>query len=114
MAETQKSGNSSLCFSVCVYVLLCVCVFVCESFFYSAEKKCHILAIYTYHLLHIIQPALRALGLLLADGGRTVGRGGGRLLTGQSFFFFTKTAVTPERKVKKSIPRWEMNGHAEG
>ena len=28
--------------------------------------------------------------------------------------FFKKTALTPERKVEKSIPRWEMNGHAEG
>ena len=27
---------------------------------------------------------------------------------------FKKTAVTPERKVKKSIPRWEINRHAEG
>ena len=27
---------------------------------------------------------------------------------------FTKTAVTPERKVEKSIPRWEINGHSEG
>ena len=25
-----------------------------------------------------------------------------------------KTAVTPERKVEKSIPRWELNGHSEG
>ena len=44
--------------------------------------------------------ALRALGLLLADGAPTVGRG--------------KTAVTPERKVEKSFPRWEMNGHSKG
>ena len=28
--------------------------------------------------------------------------------------FFTKTAVTPEGKVEKSIPRWEINRHAEG
>ena len=28
--------------------------------------------------------------------------------------FFTETAVTPERKVKKSFPRWEINRHAEG
>ena len=42
--------------------------------------------------------ALRALGLLLADGAPTVGRG--KTLTGQPFFF-TKTAVTLERKVKK-------------
>ena len=34
-------------------------------------------------------------------------------LTGQPDFF-TETAVTPERKVKKSFPRWEINRHAEG
>ena len=34
-------------------------------------------------------------------------------LTGQPDFF-TKTAVTPKRKVEKSIPRWEINRHAEG
>ena len=28
--------------------------------------------------------------------------------------FFTETAVTPERKVEKSFPRWEINRHAEG
>ena len=28
--------------------------------------------------------------------------------------FFTETAVTPKRKVKKSFPRWEINRHAEG
>ena len=34
-------------------------------------------------------------------------------LTGQSDFF-TETAVTPERKVEKSFPRWEINRHVEG
>ena len=28
--------------------------------------------------------------------------------------FFMKTAVTRERKVEKSLPRWEMNGFSEG
>ena len=28
--------------------------------------------------------------------------------------FFTETAVTPERKVEKSFPRWEINRHGEG
>ena len=28
--------------------------------------------------------------------------------------FFTKTAVTLEQKVEKSVPRWEINRHAEG
>ena len=35
-------------------------------------------------------------------------------LTGQPVFFFTKTAVTLERKVGKSFPGWEMNNHSEG
>ena len=34
-------------------------------------------------------------------------------LTGQPDFF-TVTAVTPERKVEKSFPRWEINRHGEG
>ena len=34
-------------------------------------------------------------------------------LTGQ-LNFFTETAVTPERKVKKLLPMWEINHHAEG
>ena len=34
-------------------------------------------------------------------------------LTGQ-LNFFTKTAVTLERKVEKSFPMWEISRHAEG
>ena len=56
--------------------------------------------------------ALRALGLLLADGTPTGGRGEDFLSRQPDFF--TETAVTPERKVEKSFPRWEINRHAEG
>ena len=56
--------------------------------------------------------ALRALGLLLADGTPT-GRRGEDFLSRQPNFF-TETAVTPERKVEKSFPRWEINRHVEG
>ena len=56
--------------------------------------------------------ALRALGLLLADGTPTGGRGEDFL--SRQLDFFTKTAVTLERKVEKSISRWEINRHAEG
>ena len=56
--------------------------------------------------------ALRALGLLLADGTPTV-RGGEDFLTGQPNFF-TETAVTLEQEVEKWFPRWEINRHAEG
>ena len=34
-------------------------------------------------------------------------------MTGQ-LYFFTETAVTPERKVEKLFPMWEINRHAEG
>ena len=34
-------------------------------------------------------------------------------LTGQ-LNFFTETAVTPDRKVEKWFPRWEINRHGEG
>ena len=56
--------------------------------------------------------ALRALGLLLADSAPTVG--GGKTFWRVSRVFFTETAVTPEQKVEKSFPRWEINYHAEG
>ena len=56
--------------------------------------------------------ALRALGLLLADGTPTGGRGEDFLM-GQ-LDFFTETAVTSERKVEKSFPRWEINRHDKG
>ena len=56
--------------------------------------------------------ALRALGLLLADGTPTGGRGEDFLSHQPDFF--TETAVTSERKVEKSFPRWEINRHIEG
>ena len=56
--------------------------------------------------------APRALGLLLADGTPTGGKGKDFLSRQQNFF--TETALTPERKVEKSFPRSEINRHAEG
>ena len=56
--------------------------------------------------------ALRALGLLLEDGAPTVRRGEDFLSHQPDFF--TETAVTPEQKVEKSFPRWEINRHVEG
>ena len=56
--------------------------------------------------------ALRALGLLLADGAPTGGRGEDFLSRQPDFF--TETAVTPDRKVEKLFPRWEINRHVEG
>ena len=56
--------------------------------------------------------ALRALGLLLADGTPTGGRGEDFLSRQPNFF--TETAVTSEPKVEKLFPRWEINRHDKG
>ena len=58
--------------------------------------------------------ALRALGLLLADSALTVGWGEDFFARQPGFFFFTKTAVSREQKVKKSISRCAMNPLSEG
>ena len=56
---------------------------------------------------------LRAESARAVTGRRCPHSGKGEdFLTGQ-LNFFTETAVTPERKVKKSFPRWEINHHAE-
>ena len=57
---------------------------------------------------------------LRAESARAVtGRRNSHSGRGEDFLmgqpdFFTETAVTPERKVEKSFPRWEINRHAEG
>ena len=66
------------------------------------------------HLL-IIKPAgLRAESARAFTGRRSPHSGRGEdFLTGQ-LNFFTETAVTPERKVEKLFPMWEINRHAKG
>ena len=57
---------------------------------------------------------LRAEGARAVTGRRCPHSGRGEdFLTGQPIFF-TETAVTPERKVEKSFPMWEINRHAKG
>ena len=57
---------------------------------------------------------LRAESARAVTGRRCPHSGKGEdFLTGQPDFF-TETAVTPERKVEKWFPRWEINRHAEG
>ena len=75
---------------------------------------CFFLYFCIIHYFLVIYPAraLRALGLLLADGTPTGGRGEDFLSRQPNFS--TETAVTPERKVQKSFPRWEINRHVEG
>ena len=78
-----------------------------------------LVAIIFGHEIHIIiKPAgpegLRAESARAVTGRRCPHSGRGEdFLTGQQNFF-TETAVTPERKVEKSFPRWEINRHAWG
>ena len=58
--------------------------------------------------------SLRAESARAVTGRRCPNSGRGEdYLTGQPDFF-TETAVTPERKVEKWFPRWEINRHVEG
>ena len=67
---------------------------------------------HNYHYLSLSRP--RAESARAVTGRRCPHSGEGEdFLTGQ-LNFFTKTAVTPERKVEKSIPSWEINRHAKG
>ena len=74
----------------------------------------------TFH--HLSRPRAKRAGPkgLRAESARAfTGRRNSHSGRGEDFLrgkpnFFTETAVTPERKVEKSFPRWEINRHAEG
>ena len=61
-----------------------------------------------YHYEHSYPKGLRAESA--RDGAPTLGTGEGEDFLPGRPFFFTKTAVTPEQKVEKSFPRWEIKG----
>ena len=67
----------------------------------------------------LIQPARGPEGLCAESARAVAGRLCPHSGEGEDFLmgqlnFFMKTAVTQERKVENSIPRWEINRHAEG
>ena len=62
-----------------------------------------------YHL-----SSLRAESARAVTGRRCPHSGRGEDFLSRQPDFFTETAVTPERKVEKSFPRWEINRHVEG
>ena len=74
-----------------------------------------LLSLYIFHKFYILcLSSLRAESARAFTGRRYPHSGKGEdFLTGQPDFF-TVTAVTPERKVEKSFPRWEINRHGEG
>ena len=58
--------------------------------------------------------SLRAESARAFTGRRNSHSGKGEDFLSRQQDFFTETAVTPEQKVKKSFPRWEINRHVEG
>ena len=63
-------------------------------------------------LMHLSSP--RAESARASTGRRNSHSGRGEDFLSCQPIFFTETAVTPERKVEKWFPRWEINRHAEG
>ena len=79
-----------------------------------AREKNVYLTLSSPHAKRAGPKGLRAESARAFSGRRCPHSGRGEdFLTGQ-LNFFTETAVTPERKVEKSFPRWEINRHAEG
>ena len=69
--------------------------------------------------LNIIISRAGPKGLCAESAGAFTGRRYSHSGRGEDFLssqpiFFTETAVTPEQKVKKWFPTWEINRHAEG
>ena len=79
-----------------------------------------LLAKKAFFIQNFVQPArearracaLRALGLLLGDSAPTLRRG--KTFWAVNRVFLKETAVTQERKIRKSFPRWKRNRHSEG
>ena len=71
------------------------------------------------HLFTLSSPRASRLRLRAESARAFTGRRNSHSGRGEDFLssqpiFFTETAVTPERKVEKWFPRWEINRHAEG
>ena len=66
-------------------------------------------------LTHLSSPkGLRTESARAVTGRRCPHSGMGEDFLSRQPDFFMETAVTSERKVEKSFPRWEINRHVEG
>ena len=80
---------------------------------YSGCQKLYVVFCYVIPFCDVLSSP-RAESARAFNGRRNSHSGRGEdFLTGQ-LDFFTETAVTPERKVEKWFPRWEINRHVEG
>ena len=61
-----------------------------------------------------ISSSLRAESARAVTGRQCPHSGRGEDFLSRQPDFFTETAVTPDRKVEKSFPRWEINRHVKG
>ena len=73
----------------------------------------------SWHKLAAATPGTSGFALFIKSARAFTGRRNSHSGRGEDFLtgqpnFFTETAVTPERKVEKWFPRWEINRHAEG
>ena len=117
-AERRLFPNVCVAVYLRIYLQLGVhkSVYVQQSF---AERKlfpnvCVAVYLSSPHAKRVGPMGLRAESARAVTGRRCPNSGRGEdFLMGQQNFF-TETAVTLERKIKKSFPRWEINRHVEG
>ena len=98
----------SLCVSMCLFPRFCVCWWFCV---------CRGICVYICACVFVKRAGpkgLRAESARAFTGRRKSYSGRGEDFWNRQPIFFTETAVTPERKVEKWFPRWEINRHAEG
>ena len=89
---------------------------------FRSSRSALVILVVDLHKLLKLRLALsspRAKGLRAESAKAVTGRRCPHSGKGKDFLsgkpdFFTETAVTPERKVEKLFPRWEINRHAKG
>ena len=81
---------------------------------FFAFLNCLFFIVYQYLSRAEGPKSLRAESARAVTGRRCPHSGRGEDFLSRQPDFFTETAVTSERKVEKSFPRWEINRHVEG
>ena len=117
------TNNFFVCFCIFVFFHFCRSIFVFLYFcIFNVIRRVYITSCVHAQDSSLSSPrakragpkGLRAESARAFTGRRNSHSGRGEdFLTGQPDFF-TETAVTPERKVQKWFPKWEINRHAEG
>ena len=87
---------------------------ITNSMFYINQISCKVTLLSSPRAKRAGPMGLRAESARAVTGRRCPHSGKGEDFLSRQPDFFTETAVTSERKVEKSFPRWEINRHDKG